>query len=85
MKIIAVGINLTSFGVSKEMIQKGKEVVKIPKKEFIDEHEKLVDVLDSESHEDDKKESKEQKRSYSKLKNQKTWIISYQVQFQKMN
>ena len=38
------------------------ESMKVDKKEIIDEHKKLVGVLESPSHEDDKKEAKKQKK-----------------------
>lgn len=36
--------------------------IKIPKKEFIKEHKRLIDVLESPSHKDDLKEAKEQRK-----------------------
>lgn len=44
------------------------EDVKIPKKEFVDEHEKLVDILESDSKEDDRKEAKKQKKELEEAK-----------------
>lgn len=38
------------------------ESMKVDKQELIDEHKKLVNVLESPSHEDDKKEAKKQKK-----------------------
>jgi len=50
-------------------IQKTKaDVPKEHLKEMIKEHERLVDVLDSPSHEDDKKESKKQKKELKEYK-----------------
>lgn len=43
-------------------IIKGEKMISTPKKEMIDEHKKLVDVLESPSHKDDKKEAKKQKQ-----------------------
>ena len=45
------------------------EIVKIPKKEFIAEHKKLINVLNSPSHKDDIKEAKEQKKELTKGQN----------------
>ena len=44
--------------------------VSMPAKEAVDEHEKLVDVLDSPSHKDDKKEAKKQKKELKEYKEQ---------------
>lgn len=48
----------------------GKEEpeIEVPAKEMVEEHEKLVDVLESESHEDDKKEAKKQKKELKEYK-----------------
>lgn len=43
------------------------ENVSIPKKEFISEHENLVDVLESDSHKDDAKEAKKQKKELDEV------------------
>lgn len=40
----------------------GKADVKMPKEKFVQEHKKLVNVLESPSHKDDMKEAKEQKK-----------------------
>lgn len=45
-----------------------KESTKMPLKRIIKEHERLVDVLDSPSHEDDKEESKKQKKELKEYK-----------------
>lgn len=39
-----------------------KKDIKIPEKEFVEEHKKLIDVLESPSHKDDIKEAKEQRK-----------------------
>jgi hypothetical protein len=39
-----------------------KKTVKIPMKDFVKEHKKLIQVLESPSHKDDKREAKEQKQ-----------------------
>lgn len=46
----------------KPNLPKSEENVKIPKKDLIEEHKKLVEVLESKSHKDDKKEAKDQKK-----------------------
>jgi len=46
----------------------GAEEVKMPKKEFKEEHKKLINVLESPSHKDDKKEAKEQKKELDAMK-----------------
>jgi hypothetical protein len=50
----------TNWGIEKS------ESMKVDKKEMIDEHKKLVGVLESPSHEDDKKEAKKQKKELEK-------------------
>lgn len=49
-------------GCSDEPIDKANDWVKMDKEELIEEHKRLVAVLESESHEDDKKEAVEQKK-----------------------
>jgi hypothetical protein len=44
-----------------------KSDVKIPKKDFVQEHKKLVNVLESPSHRDDKKEAKEQEKELKEM------------------
>jgi len=56
-----LNIDIASFE-NKDELTKGKETVKMDKKEFVDEHKHLVDVLNSDSKEDDKKEAKDQER-----------------------
>lgn len=57
---------LTSGGGYKH-VKKGEEV-KMPKKEFVQEHKKLVNVLNSPSRKDDKEEAKEQKKELNAMK-----------------
>lgn len=53
----------TQEALKKESMEKAKKTyVKMDKKSLIDEHKKLIDVLESDSHEDDKKEAEEQKK-----------------------
>jgi hypothetical protein len=54
-------INIGSF-TNLDEISKGKEKVTMDKKDFVEEHKKLVNVLESDSHKDDKKEAKDQKK-----------------------
>jgi hypothetical protein len=54
-------INIGSFSNLDE-ISKGKKTVEMDKKDFVDEHKHLVNVLNSPSKEDDKKEAKDQKK-----------------------
>lgn len=48
--------------IDYEARQMRKSEVKIPKKKFLAEHKRLINVLESPSHEDDKKEAKDQKK-----------------------
>ena len=45
-----------------------KKDIKTPAKEMVEEHEQLVDVLESKSHKDDKKEAKKQKKELKEYK-----------------
>lgn len=58
-----------SFGhaLSAPASRVGGQAVSIPKEEFIDEHERLIDVLESPSHKDDKQEAKKQKKELAKV------------------
>jgi len=57
---------LKSYGIDQS-IEKSQENITIPKKEFIDEHEKLVDVLNSPSHTDDKEEAEDQEKELKQV------------------
>lgn len=48
--------------------QKKEDVIETPKDEMVQEHERLVDVLKSPSHEDDLEEAKEQKQELKEYK-----------------
>ena len=58
------GQTLTQQPLKKESVEgsKKKDYVKLSKDEVIEEHKRLVDVLESDSHEDDKEEAKKQKQ-----------------------
>jgi hypothetical protein len=57
------GLNLSSF--LNNNLEKS-DTIKMDKKDFVEEHENLIHVLNSPSHEDDKKEAKEQKQELDK-------------------
>ena len=63
--------NIGSFSNLKEVLQKGEDTVKMPKKEFVEEHKKLVKVLRSDSHADDKEEADEQEAELNKIEKDK--------------
>jgi hypothetical protein len=65
-KVIGVG-NKPKEGFGKVMVKTDKKVT-MTAKEAVEEHEHLVDVLDSKSHKDDKKESKKQKKELKQYK-----------------
>lgn len=60
------GLNFNSFTNANQILEKGEKVT-MDKQKLVNEHKKLVDVLDSESHEDDEKESKEQAAELKEL------------------
>lgn len=66
------GLNFNSFTNANQILEKGEKVT-MDKQELINEHKKLVNVLDSESHEDDKEESKEQAAELKKLEKAGLW------------
>lgn len=49
-------------------MMKSEDEYEMPKKEAIKEHERLVNVLESDSHKDDKKEAKKQKKELKDMK-----------------
>lgn len=63
--------NINSFSNAAEVLQKGEDTVKMQKKEFIDEHKKLVKVLRSDSHADDKEEAEEQEAELNEIEKDK--------------
>jgi hypothetical protein len=65
--INASNFNINSFSNAAEVLRKGEDTVKMQKKEFIDEHKKLVKVLRSDSHADDKKEADEQEAELNEI------------------
>lgn len=56
----AIAIAMSEAGISKDE--------KMNYKELVEEHERVVDVLESPSHEDDKKEAKTQKKELAGYK-----------------
>jgi|688.fasta_scaffold145982_2 hypothetical protein len=69
--INASNFNINSFSNAAEVLQKGEDTVKMQKKEFVDEHKKLVKVLRSDSHTDDKEEADEQEAELNKIEKDK--------------
>ena len=61
---------LKGFSEVDNALEKAKDVT-MTKKEFVEEHENLVDTLESTSHEDDKEEAKEQQKELDEVKNKK--------------
>ena len=52
----------------KGQVIKSEDTYKMPKKEAVKEHERLVEVLESEDKKDDKKEAKAQKKELKDIK-----------------
>jgi len=59
-------------GDINDLIEKSskKDEMKVSRKEMINEHKKLVDVLESPSHKDDKKEAKKQAKELKEYENE---------------